>query len=58
MAGGTTAATGWNFATNGGMTLGNGDGAVLSADSANADNVCLLLSGTGQTSGGGHYVQN
>jgi hypothetical protein len=57
MAGGTTAGTGWNFAANGGLTKGNGDAAVFSADSANADNVCLLLSGTGQTSGSGHYVQ-
>lgn len=57
MAGGTTAATGWNFAANGGLTKGNGDGAVFSADSAAADNVCLLLSGSGQTSGNGHYVQ-
>jgi hypothetical protein len=57
MAGGTTAATGWQFAANGGLTKGNGDGGVFSADSANADNVCLLLSGTGQTSGSGHYVQ-
>jgi hypothetical protein len=57
MAGGSTAATGWNFAANGGLVKGNGDAAVYSADSAAADNVCLLLSSTGQSSGSGHYVQ-
>jgi hypothetical protein len=57
IAGGTTAATGWNFAANGGLTKGNGDAGVYSADNAAADNVCLLLSSTGQTSGSGHFVQ-
>lgn len=57
MAGGTTAATGWNFAANGGLAIGNGRGTVFQADNANADNVCLLLSSTGQTSGVVMYVQ-
>ena len=50
MAGGTTAATGWNFAANGGINLGNGASSVA-AEATNADNICLLLSSTGQTSG-------
>lgn len=32
-------------------------GTVFQADNANADNVCLLLSSTGQTSGVVMYVQ-
>ena len=56
MAGGATAATGWNFAANGGMTFGNG-GRWLFKTATAADNVCLLLSGTGQTSGSVTYVQ-
>lgn len=55
MAGGTTAATGWNFAANGGMTLGNGSGAVI-AEATNADNMCLLVSGATQVSGSIAYV--
>jgi len=57
MAGGTTAATGWNFAANGGLTKGAGIGTVFVAANAAADNVCLLLSGSGQTSGSIQYVQ-
>jgi len=60
LAGGTTAATGWNFAANGGLTKGSGVGTVYSpsADTnAAAANVCLLLSSTGQTSGQITYVQ-
>ena len=60
LAGGTTAATGWNLVANGGLTKGAGVGTVYSpsADTnAAAANVCLLLSGTGQTSGQITYVQ-
>jgi hypothetical protein len=57
MAGGTTAATGWNFAANAGLAKGNGDGSVYIASGASGDNVCLLLSGSGQTSGSMEYVQ-
>lgn len=57
MAGGTTAATGWNFAANGGISLGNGDASVLQASNAAADNVCLLVSGVTQVSGSIQYVQ-
>jgi hypothetical protein len=60
LAGGTTAATGWNLAANGGLTKGSGNGTVYSpsADTnATAANVCVLLSSTGQTSGQITYVQ-
>ena len=53
--GGPTAATGWNFAANGGIALGNGDAAV-GAEGTNADNLCLFNSGAGQVSGGISYV--
>lgn len=56
MAGGTTAATGWNFAANGGFTIGSG-GYWIFATATLADNVCFLLSSTGQTSGAIRYVQ-
>lgn len=51
MAGGTTAATGWNLAANGGLTLGTGVGVVIGGFGNTGDNVCLMLSGSGQTSG-------
>lgn len=60
LAGGTTAATGWNLSANGGLTKGSGVGTVYSpsADSNGTQaNVCLLLSSTGQTSGQITYVQ-
>jgi hypothetical protein len=60
LAGGTSAATGWNLAANGGLVKGSGTGTVYSpsADSnAAAANVCILLSSTGQTSGQITYVQ-
>ena len=60
LAGGTTAATGWNLAANGGLTEGAGVGTVFSPSgdtNAAAANVCLLLSGSGQTSGHITYVQ-
>jgi hypothetical protein len=50
IAGGTTAATGWNFAANGGLTQGSGIGVIMQAGTA-ADNLCLLMSSTGQLSG-------
>lgn len=55
MAGGTTAATGWNLSANGGIVLGTG-GATVAKSVANADNVCLLQSSTGQISGTISYV--
>jgi hypothetical protein len=53
--GGATAATGWNFAANGGIALGNGDSS-LGAEVASGDNLCILNSGSGQVSGGISYV--
>ena len=53
--GGATAATGWNFAANGGIVLGNGDVAV-GAEGTSGDNLCLYNSGSGQVSGGLSYV--
>jgi hypothetical protein len=53
--GGATAATGWNFAANGGIALGNGDSS-LGAESAGGDNLCIFNSGSGQISGGISYV--
>ena len=50
MAGGSTAATGWNFAANGGLTLGNGLG-IVARTATTADNVCLLVSSGAQVSG-------
>lgn len=56
IAGGATAATGWNFAANGGLTQGNGNGVIMQAGTA-ADNVCLLQSSTGQISGAISWTQ-
>jgi hypothetical protein len=56
MAGGSTAATGWNFAANGGLTLGNGQGTVIGS-ATSADNVCILVSAANQISGSIAYVQ-
>jgi hypothetical protein len=56
MAGGSTAATGWNFGANGGLVKGVGSNWVYKT-ATTADNVCLLLSSTGQTSGEIRYVQ-
>lgn len=53
--GGTTAATGWTFAANGGIALGNGLGTVLKTTTANRY-LCIAPSGTGQLSGSISYV--
>lgn len=55
--GGSTAATGWNLAANGGVVHGNGAAAVANTK-VNADNLCLLQSGAGQVSGSLAYVSN
>jgi hypothetical protein len=55
MAGGSTAATGWNFAANGGLPQGNGMGSIM-AEATNADNLCLLQSAAVQLSGVIGYV--
>lgn len=56
LAGGTTAATGWNLAANGGLTKGNGQGVVYKSATANLD-VCLFSSSTGQISGAITWAQ-
>jgi hypothetical protein len=48
--GGTTAATGWNFAANGGISRGVG-GFWINRTAATGDNVCLLVSAANQVSG-------
>ena len=53
--GGAAAATGWNFAANGGIALGNGDSS-LGAEGTSGDNLCIFNSGSGQVSGGISYV--
>lgn len=55
IAGGSTAATGWNFAANSGLVKGDGLGSVFKTGVV-ADSVCLLLSGSGQVSGSVQYV--
>lgn len=56
MAGGATAATGLNFSANGGDVEG-GAGFWTMKTATSGDNVCLFLSGSGQTSGNYRYVQ-
>ena len=53
--GGTTAGEGWNFAANGGLTLGNGSGAVMKTTTA-ARYFCLITSAAVQLSGVIGYV--
>lgn len=48
--GGTTAATGWNFAANGGINRGVG-GFWVNRTAATGDNICLLVSAANQVSG-------
>lgn len=50
LAGGTTAGSGWNFAANGGMTIGNGMGTVFKTNGTNRV-VCLVTSAAVQLSG-------
>lgn len=56
MAGGTTAATGWNLLANGSVT-GGGRTAWGFKTATLADNVCLLVSSAAQISGVIEYVQ-
>jgi hypothetical protein len=53
--GGATAATGWNFAANGGIGLGSGESS-LGAEGTSGDNLCIFTSGSAQVSGGISYV--
>lgn len=50
MNGGTTAATGWNFAANGGLTQGSGLGEV-NRTNATGNSVCIITSAATQLSG-------
>lgn len=50
LAGGTTAANGWNFAINSGIALGNGASAIM-ATAASGDDFCLTQSAAVQLSG-------
>lgn len=55
MAGGTTSASGFNFAANGGITVGSGIGTVLATTTA-GDSVCIVTSANVQVSGGLQYT--
>lgn len=53
--GGTTAASGWNFAANGGIALGNGESTVMKTATANRY-FCIITSAAVQLSGTITYV--
>ena len=53
--GGATAATGLNLAANSGIVVGSGLGAIAKT-TVDADNLCILQSGSGQISGGISYA--
>jgi hypothetical protein len=55
LAGGATAATGWNFAANGGIAFGSGIGTVT--NDAGGKDICLLFSGAVQVGGVITYLQ-
>ena len=55
LAGGATAATGWSFAANGGITLGNGGSTVLKSATANRY-LCVITGQAQQISGTISYV--
>jgi hypothetical protein len=54
MAGGTTAATGYNLAANGGIAFGSGLGTVMQT-ATTGDSVCVVTSANVQLSGGLQY---
>lgn len=55
LAGGTSAATGWSFAANGGIAFGNGQGTVFKTNGANRV-LCLVTGQAAQISGSISYV--
>lgn len=55
IAGGTTAANGWNLAANGGLTIGTGLGAVMQTV-ATGDSVCVVTSAIGPLAGSMGYA--
>ena len=50
LAGGTTAGEGWNFAANGGLTIGDGTGTVFKTNGTNSV-LCMVTSAAAQLSG-------
>ena len=55
MAGGTTAASGYNFAANGGIAEGSGIGTIMQT-ATTGDSVCIVTSAAVQLSGGIEYT--
>ena len=55
LAGGTTAASGYNFAANGGIALSSGFGSVMQT-ATTGDSICIVTSATTQLSGGMEYA--
>lgn len=55
MAGGTTAASGYNFAANGGIAQGSGLGTIMRT-ATTGDSVCIVTSAATQLSGGISYT--
>jgi hypothetical protein len=55
MAGGTTAASGYNLAANGGIAFGSGLGTVMQT-ATTGDSVCVVTSAATQLSGGLQYT--
>jgi hypothetical protein len=55
MAGGTTAASGYNLAANGGIAFGSGLGTVMQT-ATTGDSVCVVTSAAAQLSGGLQYT--
>jgi hypothetical protein len=56
LSGGTTAATGWNLAANGGLAYGNGMGVIMATASTGLD-VCVVQSASTQISGSISWTQ-
>jgi hypothetical protein len=56
LSGGTTAATGWNLAANGGLAYGNGMGVIMATASTGLD-VCIVQSASTQLSGAIAWTQ-
>lgn len=56
LAGSTTAATGWNFPANGGLTMGSGLGMIWKSATTNNE-ICLVTSAATQLSGSITYTQ-
>jgi len=55
LTGGPAATDGWQLAANGGIVTGSGESSVAETDT-DADNLCILQTGSGQLSGGFTYV--